>query len=123
MAHRNILTERQRLALFDLPTDEASLLQHYILADEDLEIIRSRRRARNQFGFALQLCALRFSGRLLTPGETIPEPVTKFLAAQLGLNPDDLINYAHRPETRREHLIELRSIYGYRCFLAVARAI
>lgn len=116
MAHRTILTERQRSALFDLPTDEASILQHYILADDDLEIIRSRRRARNQFGFALQLCALRFPGRLLTPGETIPEPVTKFLAAQLGLNPDDLIDYAHRSETRREHLIELRSIYDYRMF-------
>ena len=116
MAHRTILTERQRSALLDLPTDEASLLQHYILADDDMEIIRSRRRARNQFGFALQLCALRFPGRLLTPGETIPEPVTKFLAAQLGLNPDDLIDYAHRAETRREHLIDLRSIYGYRMF-------
>lgn len=116
MAHRTILTERQRSVLFDLPTDEASILQHYILADDDLEIIRSRRRARNQFGFALQLCALRFPGRLLTPGETIPEPVTKFLAAQLGLNPDDLIDYAHRAETRREHLIELRSIYDYRMF-------
>ncbi|KAB2531782.1 transposase [Salipiger aestuarii] len=116
MAHRTILTERQRSALFDLPADEASLLQHYILADDDMEIIRSRRRARNQFGFALQLCALRFPGRLLTPGETIPESVTKFLAAQLGLNPGDLIDYAHRAETRREHLIDLRSIYGYRMF-------
>ena len=55
-----------------------------ILADEDLEFIRSRRRARNQFGFALQLCALRFPGRLLTSGEMIPEPVTKFLAAAQG---------------------------------------
>jgi TnpA family transposase len=116
MAHRTILTERQRSALFDLPSDEVSLLQHYILADDDLEITRWRRRARNQFGFALELCVLRFPGRLLTPGETIPEPVTKFLAAQLGLNPDDLINYAHRAETRREHLIELRSIYDYRMF-------
>lgn len=83
MAHRTILSERQRPALFDLPTDEASILQHYILADDDLEIIRSRRRARNQFGFAFQLCALRFPGRLLTPGETIPEPVTKFLPDRL----------------------------------------
>ncbi len=116
MAHRTILTERQRSALFDLPTDEATLLQHYILVDDDLENIRSRRRARNQFGFALQLCTLWCPGRLLTPGETIPEPATKFLAAQLGLSPDDLINYAHRAETRREHLVELRSIYGYRMF-------
>ena len=116
MAHRTILTERQRSALFDLPTDEASILQHYILSDEDLEIIGTRRRARNQFGFALQLSALRYPGRLLAPGETIPEPITKFLAAQLGLNPDDLIDYAHRAETRRTHLIELRSVFSYRMF-------
>ncbi|NSX55389.1 DUF4158 domain-containing protein [Sulfitobacter sp. 1151] len=38
------------------------------------------------------------------------------MVAQLGLNPDDLIDYAHRTETRRAHLIELRSIYGYRMF-------
>ena len=31
MAHRSILTERQRSALFDLPIDELSLLRHYTL--------------------------------------------------------------------------------------------
>ena len=44
MAHRTILTERQRSALFDLPTDETAMLRHYTLADDDLEIIRARRR-------------------------------------------------------------------------------
>ena len=29
MAHRILLTDRQRSALFDLPTDEASILKHY----------------------------------------------------------------------------------------------
>ena len=28
MAHRTILTERQRSALFDLPTDEAAMLRN-----------------------------------------------------------------------------------------------
>lgn len=37
MAHRTILTERQRSALFDLPTDEAAMLRHYTLADDDLD--------------------------------------------------------------------------------------
>ena len=46
MPRRSILTERQRSALFDLPTDEANLLQHYILADDDIEHIRTRREAR-----------------------------------------------------------------------------
>lgn len=43
MAHRTILTGRQRSVLFDLPTDEAALLRHYTLADDGLEIIRARR--------------------------------------------------------------------------------
>ena len=36
MPRRHILSARQRSALLDLPTDEASLLRHYILADDDL---------------------------------------------------------------------------------------
>lgn len=42
MPRRSILTDRQRAALFDLPTDDASMLRHYTLADDDLEIIHER---------------------------------------------------------------------------------
>ena len=114
MAHRTILTYRQRAALFDLPTDEASMLCHFTLADDDLEIIRARRRPHNRFGFAFQLCALRYPGRLLVPDEVIPLAVTRFLAAQLGLRPDDLAGCATREETRHEHLAALRELYGYK---------
>lgn len=116
MPRRSILTARQRAALFDLPTDEVSILRHYTLADDDLEIIGTRRRPHNRLGFALQLCALRYPGRLLAPGEVIPEQITRFLAAQLGLRSDDLIDYAIREETRHEHLATLREIYGYKMF-------
>lgn len=43
-------------ALIDLPTEETAILRYYTLADDDLEIIRARRRPHNRFGFALQLC-------------------------------------------------------------------
>ncbi|HAH4922751.1 TPA: DUF4158 domain-containing protein, partial [Klebsiella pneumoniae] len=56
MSRRHIFTERQRAALFDLPTDELSLLKFYTLGDDDLENIRQRRRPENRIGFALQLC-------------------------------------------------------------------
>ena len=67
MPRRSILTERQRSVLFDLPTDQATILRHYTLADDDIELIRTRRHSRNRLGFALQLCAFRYPGRLLTP--------------------------------------------------------
>lgn len=116
MAHRTVLTERQRSALLDLPTNETAMLRYYTLADDDLEIIRARRRPHNRFGFALQLCALRYPGRLLAPGEVIPLEVTRFLAAQLGLKADDLAGYASREETRHEHLAALRDLYDYKMF-------
>ena len=50
---------------FDLPTDEAALLRHYTLSDDDIEHIRIeqirvRRGGHNRLGFALQLGAFRY---------------------------------------------------------------
>ena len=39
MPRRSIWSARQRAALFDLPTDEAALLRHYTLSDDDIEQI------------------------------------------------------------------------------------
>ncbi len=116
MPRRVTLTDRQRDALLRLPVDQGELLRHYTLSDEDLGHIRQRRRAHNRFGFALQLCVLRYPGRVLAPGELIPVQVSDFIAAQLGLTSDDLLLYATREETRHEHLADLRRIYGYRSF-------
>ncbi len=116
MPRRGIWTERQRAALFDLPADEAALFRHYTLSDDDIEHIRVRRRGHNRLGFALQLCAFRYPGRLLLAGEVIPLNVIRFIAAQLGMRAEDLVGYAVREETRREHLADIRLIYGYRMF-------
>ena len=116
MAHRTILTERQRVALFDLPTDEADMLRHYTLADDDIEHINERRRPENKIGFALQLCALRYPGRLLSSDEVIPEKILRFIAAQLGLSAGDVLPYAARRQTRQQHLHNLREVYGFKMF-------
>lgn len=116
MPRRHILSARQRSALLDLPTDEASLLRHYILADDDLIQIDRRRRPENRIGFALQLCALRYPGRMLAPGEVIPLAVSAFLGAQLGIAGHALVRYAVRRQTRQQHMEALRRLYGYRTF-------
>ena len=48
MPRRSIWSARQRAALFDLPTDEAALLRHYTLSDDDIERIRVRRGEHNR---------------------------------------------------------------------------
>ena len=116
MPRRSIWSARQRAALFDLPTDEALLLRHYTLSDDDIDHIRVRRGGHNRMGFALQLCAFRYPGRILVAGEAIPLNVLRFIAAQLGMRAEDLDGYSVREETRREHLVEIRRIYGYRMF-------
>lgn len=96
MPRRVTLTDRQKDALLRLPTSQTDLLKHYTLSDEDFGHIRLRRRAHNRFGFALQLCVLRYPGRVLAPGELIPAEVIEFIGAQLGLGADDLVDYAAR---------------------------
>ena len=97
MARRTVLTGRQRSALFSLPQREADLLRHYTLSDEDLQNIGVRRRPRNKLGFALQLCVLRYPGRLLAPGEFVPPTVVDFIGRQLHLDGEELGDYAVRP--------------------------
>lgn len=116
MPRRDILTARQKSALFDLPTDQPSLLHHYTLGDDDLEHINERRRDENRLGFALQLCALRFPGRMLAPGENIPIEALEFIGAQIGLSGEALLTYAARQQTRHQHMKALREIYGYQSF-------
>ncbi len=60
MPRRSIWSARQRAARFDLPTDEAGLLRHCTLSEDDIEHIRVRREGHNRLGFALQLCAFRY---------------------------------------------------------------
>ncbi|MEQ8697489.1 MAG: DUF4158 domain-containing protein, partial [Bauldia litoralis] len=121
MPRRTILTDRQRDALFALPVDEPTFLTHYVLSDDDLSHIRLRRRPQNRLGFALQLCAFRYPGRLLQPNEFIPEPMLAFVGAQIGVTGEDLLGYGTRHATRYQHSSALQRIYGYRPFEGQAR--
>lgn len=110
---RTLLTDAQRAALLAIPTDETTLIRHYTLSDDDRRLIMRRRRPDTRLGLALQLCALRYPGRLLRPGEPIPMEVAGFIAGQLDVSPEALSDFARRAPTRYEQLGTLRQAHGF----------
>ncbi len=116
MPRRRALTEAQLETLFALPITEADLIRHWTLDGADLAAVDRRRGASNQLGYALQLCAFRYPGRLLRPGEAIPEPALRFVAEQVHVGTDALAAYAIRRQTRQEQLDDLREAFGFRMY-------
>lgn len=122
MPRRSVLTAAQRASLLALPEDEADLVRFWTLSADDLRLIVSRRRAHNRLGFAIQLCGLRYPGRLLRPGELIPHASLAFVGEQLGIKPQALADYASRGPTRYEQLDTLRDLFGFRPFCRPVQA-
>lgn len=102
MPRRAVLTEEQRAALLALPEGEPELVRYRTLGPDDLRTIVNRRRPHNRLGFAVQLCAPRYPGRLLRPGELIPHAPLAFVADQLDVDPEVLTDHAARGPTRYE---------------------
>jgi hypothetical protein len=116
MPRRALLTADQRARLFAIPVDPAEMARHYLFDKSDPARIRSKRRAVNQLGFAVQMCLFRFPGQVLGPGSHLPEPFLFFVANQLGIDPSLFSDYARRDQTRREHAVELQALLGLRNF-------
>lgn len=113
MPRRRLLTDAQRASLLALPTREAALIRHFTLAEDDQALVATRRHPETRLGLALQLCALRYPGRLLRPGELIPAEALSFIAEQIGVAPDSLAGFAKRGPTRYEQLGLLYRAYGF----------
>lgn len=113
MPRRRALTGAQLAGLLALPATEAELARHWVLGDADLAAVGRRRRDHNRLGFALQLCALRYPGRPLRPGEAVPELALRFVADGVGAAPEAVAAYGTRPQTRSAHLDELREAFGF----------
>ena len=59
MASRRLVPASVREALLGIPSDIASLERNYLLADDDLDLIGTRRRPENRLGLALHIALLR----------------------------------------------------------------
>src|ERR1700759_4226623 len=80
MPRRRAVTREQLEVLLALPATETELIRHWTLGAVDLTAIERRRSDPNQLGFALQLCAFRYPGRLLRSGEVLPDTALRFVA-------------------------------------------
>lgn len=117
LSAKELLTPEQRNELLNISNiTEHDLAMYYTLTEYDIEIINQHRRDHNRLGFAIQLCTLRNPGCSLVDLPEVPESLLEYVAKQLDIDPGTYSLYARRDPTRREHLEELRQVYGYRNF-------
>ncbi|MGH7154731.1 MAG: DUF4158 domain-containing protein [Acetobacteraceae bacterium] len=110
------MPRRQLEDLFALPAVETEFIRYWTLSEADLAAVGHRRGDANQLGYALQLCAFRYPGRLLRPGDAIPKPALRFVAEQLRIGPEGLLSHHAWPQTRREQLDGLRQTFRFQTF-------
>lgn len=116
MPRRSILPATERESLLALPDVKDELIRHYTFNETDLSVIRQRRGAANRLGFAVQLCYLRFPGIFLGVDEPPFPPLLRMVAAQLKVPVESWNDYGQREQTRREHLVELQTVFGFKPF-------
>jgi TnpA family transposase len=114
MTRRKLLSPEERQALLGIPDDEASLIRHYTLSPQDRLQAEVRRRAHNQLGYAVQLCLMRYPGRILGVDESPPAAMVSYVAEQLEVDPGAFALYSHRYHTRFDHSRRLTQYLGVR---------
>ena len=116
MPRRSILSAVERESLLAMPDNDEDLIRHYTFSESDLSIIGQHRGASNRLGFAMLLCYMRYPGIILAVESEPFAPLLRLVASQLKVSPDVWSSYGQRAETRREHLLELQSIFGFQPF-------
>ena len=116
MPRRSILSAAERESLLALPQATDELIRHYTFSESDLALIRQRRGPANRLGFAVQLCYMRYPGVMLAVDVEPFPSLLSLVAKQLKVPAEAWTDYGQRAETRREHLLELQSVFGFQPF-------
>ena len=116
MPRRPILSAPEREGLLALPDNRDDLIRRYTLSPSDLAVIRQRRGSTNRLGFAVQLSYLRYPGVVLGVDELPFAPLLHLIAGQLKIPVEHWAEYGDRAQTRREHLVELQTVFGFTPF-------
>jgi TnpA family transposase len=118
MPRRSILSKSEQENLYTLPETKDEIIRLYTFNEADLSIINQRRGRANCLGFAIQLCYMRYPGVIFGLNEAPSALLLTFVAKQLKIDPNVWIEYGKREQTRREHLVELQTLYGFKTFSA-----
>jgi TnpA family transposase len=110
------LSAADRDSLLSLPETKDELIRYYTFSEADISIIQQHRGSANRLGFAVQLCYLRFPGIVLGVDEMPFPPLLRMVASQLQEPEENWIEYGGREQTRREHLVELQMLFGFKVF-------
>lgn len=116
MPRRSTLTDAERKSLFALPDSHEDLIRRYCFSESGLSLIRQHRGTANRIGFTIQLCYMRYPGIILPSEEDPGMALLEFVADQIRIGTTEWTRYAHRAETRREHLLELQNVFGFKTF-------
>jgi TnpA family transposase len=118
MPRRSILSVIERDSLLAIPDTQDELIRLYTFSEHDLSIIKQHRGAANKLGFAIQLCYMRYPGMPLATEDSPFTPLLRMTAEQLKIPISYWAEYGVRAETRREHLLELQTVFGFQSFTA-----
>jgi len=106
--------EKERLSRIPGDISKADLASFFTLTDSDLKVIPVKSAGHNRLGFALQICALRYMGFCPDDLMTTPPSVVKYVASQLGINPQEIMRYGQREQTRTDHVKNVEAYLGFR---------
>lgn len=117
---RELLTPDQRKDFLLIPSTLSNweLAYYYTLTQDDIEVIRRRRRDHNRLGFAIQICLFRYPGWSLSDIKNVPDKVINYVANQLQVDASEFKLYSEREQTKHEHMEEIRKYYGFSNFSA-----
>ncbi|HZD01089.1 MAG TPA: DUF4158 domain-containing protein [Actinomycetes bacterium] len=95
------------------PLDLDELLEHFTLADDELELLRNKSGA-TRLGFGLLLRCLSWRGRFPRGRSEIPDNAVDHVARQVGVPPDELGLYDWSGRQSKRHRVEIRQHLGFR---------
>lgn len=114
-------SERRELGAYPAQAGPEDVKGFFDLSPDDLKFVLSHHRDA-QLGVAVALCSLRWLGFVPDDLGELPRPALLAQCEQLEADPDDVIVYGTRSQTRSDHFLTVRDHAGFRAFDDVQRA-